>query len=403
MEPVSKPKRLIMIGGWTDIYKKANICGISVTLVQEKQKITMEDMEYIDQLYTFQLDDPILPELFALLHAKEPFDCVVSFQEFGLLTAAAIKEKLGLFGNPMEPVLLTRDKHRMRDVMDKHQFPSLPYSIVTSEQDVTGFIRKQGLPVILKPVYGSGSFQIYKISESAQIPQAIKSIKEVYKREEILVEKFIEGKEISVEGFTWDGKHTMIAVTDKFTTGAPHFVETGHNMPSSLPESIQSAARQLAFDFMDLIGHKFGPSHTEIMVSDGHLYIIESHTRTGGDYIFEMVNQVYGFDMFLETLKGFAGINPNTEPASMEAAAAIRYLKLEDGWISRVEGIDSARQIPGVLKCDISLQVGQRVKSFCKSSERNGSVLARGESMEAALNSIHAALNTISIEVSESV
>lgn len=391
--------RMIMIGGWTDIYKKAKACGLNVTLVQEKSKIKCEDLGYIDELITSSLEDPILLDLFETLHQRKPYDCVVSFQEMGVLMAAQLKEKLNLPGNPKFPVLMTRDKAKMRAFMQENAFPSVPYAVVSEAADVLAFIGQHALPVILKPSYGTGSAQIHKITEASQVGPALEQIHGAYSGGEILVEKFIEGTEISVEGFTWNGKHTMIAVTDKFTTGAPHFVETGHNMPSSLPIEKTEQAKRLSAALLDLVGHQFGPSHTEIIVAEDGMYVVETHTRVGGDYIFEMVERVFGFDLFSQTFNGFLSGQPNLVNGFTGNAAAIRYLRLPAGKVSKMEGADEIAAIPGVVKCQIDAQVGQPTKPFTKSLERNGFILAQGRTPQEAVEVIEQGWSRLRIEV----
>lgn len=390
-----------MIGGWTEIYQKAQAAGLAVTLVQEKSKVKPEDLAYVDELITSSLEDPILLELFDILHRDRPYDCVVSFQEMGVLTAAKLKERLNLPGNPLFPVLTTRDKGRMRAYMKERQFPSVPYAIVAAAADVLGFIDEVELPVILKPSYGTGSAQIYKITEVGQIAPALEQIQAAYSGGDILVEKYIVGTEISVEGFTWEGRHTMIAVTDKFTTGAPHFVETGHNMPSSLPSDKIEEAKLLAASLMDLIGHQYGPSHTEIIVAEDGMYVVETHTRVGGDYIFEMVERVFGFDLFTQTFNGFITGQPDLSNGFTGQAAAIRYLQLPPGEVSVLEGVDRLKQRPDVVRCQIDVEQGKPTKPFTKSLERNGFILAQGSTPEEAVRVIEQAWSDLQIEVVE--
>ncbi|MFC4102635.1 ATP-grasp domain-containing protein [Paenibacillus xanthanilyticus] len=396
-------KRMLMIGGWTDIYRKAHACGLAVTLVQEKSKIKFEDLAYIEELITAELDDPDLLDLFEVWHRKKPYDCVVSFQEMGVLTAAQLKEKLNLPGNPLFPVLTTRDKGKMRAFMKANNFPSIPYALVTEPADVLEFIDAHRLPVILKPSYGTGSAQIHKITEAQQIAPALQQIKSAYAGGDILVEKYIAGTEVSVEGFTWNGQHTIIAVTDKFTTGAPNFVETGHNMPSSLPAHIIEEAKHLSAALMDLIGHQYGPSHTEIIVAEEGMFVVETHTRVGGDYIFEMVERVYGFDLFTQTFNGFLSDRPNLDHGFTGKAAAIRYLQLPPGKVTALDGVDALGQQPGVVKYQIDVQQGEETKPFTKSMERNGFILAEGSTTAEAVEVIERGWSSLRIEVSQPV
>ncbi|AMX83170.1 hypothetical protein GS3922_05440 [Geobacillus subterraneus] len=394
-----KRKRMIMIGGWTRLYRKAVQCGFELTVVQEKDKIKLEDFNYIEQLITFSIDDLNVLDVIRILHQKQPFDCVVSMQEKGLLTAAYIQDMLQIKGNPIDPVLLTKDKVRMREHLVKHGLKSVPFKAITKVEDVVEFINRVGFPIILKPVYGTGSRQIHKITDLDQIQEALSSIQKEYDSNVVLAEKFMDGVEVSVESFTWDGKHTIIAVTDKMTTGSPYFVETGHCIPSSLPEKTILEIKYLTIEFLKSINHWMGPSHTEIIITDDGPYIIESHTRAGGDFIYDLVEMVYGVDMFTLLFEGLAGKIPKVKLKEDRGAAAIQYFNFAPGKITKIEGIEEVRKSPGIKKCQIDLEVGAEIKPFTNSSERYGYIIAEGRTKKEVLENIEAALGKLSIEV----
>lgn len=401
-------QRLIMIGGWTDIYDKAKACGFHLTVVQQKESIQPADLRLVDRLITAALGEKVVLELVTALHAETPFDAVVSFQEFGLLTAALLQERLGLRGNPLEPVLLTRDKCRMREHMRDKGVPSIPYARVSDAVQVTDFARRAGWPIIVKPANGAGSLQVHKLFGEEEVAPALAAIAADAKAADlirhdfpeigIIAEKFVEGPEVSVEAITWEGRHRILCVTDKMTTGHPGFVETGHTMPSALPADTLAAIAGLTADFLTSIGHRYGPSHTEIIVSADGPVIVESHTRTGGDRIFEMVELVTGIDMFGATLQGLAGSFPELQ-VKRQGGAAMRFLTLPQGRVTGIAGVEAARAAPGVVRCDIEIEAGDRTRSLQNSDDRPGYVLAVGDGAAQAHASALRAMAMLDIRV----
>lgn len=102
----------------------------------------------------------------------------------------------------------------------------------------------------------------------------------------VLIEEFAEGREYSVECISWDGEHHLLAVTKKYTTGAPHFIETAHLEPALLSQDILSRARDITFHALDSLQIKNGASHTELKIADdGSIKLIEVGGRMGGDCI----------------------------------------------------------------------------------------------------------------------
>jgi biotin carboxylase len=390
--------RMMMIGGWTEVFEKAKALGFHITLLQKKSSITARDFELVDQVITSDMDAPHVPALIRALHEIQPFDLVLSFQERGIYNAALAGEALKLFANPLKPVELTCDKGKMRQHLQAHGIPSIPYRVVASVPDVVEFGECHGWPIILKPVNGTGSRQIHKLERPEQVEAAFAAITAEFPAGVAIAERFVAGVEVSVEGFTWEGEHTILGVTDKITSGAPHFVETGHTMPSALPAATVEALVTLTTRFLSSIGHRYGPSHTEIIVSDSGPIIVESHTRTGGDRIFEMTTLAHGVDMIGATLEGFAGQMPRSTPRPA-TGAAIRFLILPEGRVSAVAGLEEARQSAGVVRCELDLVAGQVIRSPHNSDSRHGYVLAVGPTREAAVANVEAALRKIRIGI----
>lgn len=114
----------------------------------------------------------------------------------------------------------------------------------------------------------------------------------------MLAEEFLSGHEVSVEGFSQDGVHSVVAVTDKLLgEGGSGFIEAGHSVPARVDEAIRQGIVDLTGRLLDAVGLVEGPSHTEIMITDAGLRIIESHNRAGGDNIPELVRLAYGVDL----------------------------------------------------------------------------------------------------------
>jgi len=103
---------------------------------------------------------------------------------------------------------------------------------------------------------------------------------------DIIVEDFISGTEISVETISFEGRHYVVQITDKVSSGAPHFVELAHHQPSSrLSKSIQRKIYTMIPSLLDAVGFSDGASHIELKIDGEQIYLIEINPRGGGDYI----------------------------------------------------------------------------------------------------------------------
>jgi biotin carboxylase len=388
--------RVMMIGGWTDVYRKATARGFHLTVAQDREAVLPADIGVVDRLVTYPINDPVLVDLAETLHRAEPFDAAVSFQEHGLLNAALIAERLGIFGNPPAPVLLTRDKVRMREHLQGVGLAPVPHCDSPSITDIMAFGRQVGWPIIVKPREGSGSRQVSRVDGPAGVAEAVAEVLAVYPT--LIAEAFVVGPEVSVEALSWAGEHRVLAVTEKLTSGAPHYVETGHTVPARLPAGILDRIGKFTVAFLDAIGHRYGPSHTEVIAAAAGPVIVESHTRTGGDRIFEMVELVTGIDMFGATLSGFAGNFRWPEPGSGTAGgAAIRFFDFGAGMVTGYSGVGDAERSPGVVRVDNQLAAGKDLRELRMTDDRPGYLLATGRDASEAATRAEAALARIRV------
>ena len=153
-------------------------------------------------------------------------------------TVAYVAEKMGLVGNSYESAVRANNKYLMRESFSKADVPCPQYMVATPDTlntpTVLDGLREFQYPIIIKPSDRSGSLGVSKICAPAEYYPAIDKAMEVSFRHEAMIEEFIEGREISVEFISYQGHHYPLQITDKVTTGAPHFVELEHHQPSSL-------------------------------------------------------------------------------------------------------------------------------------------------------------------------
>lgn len=137
-----------------------------------------------------------------------------------------IASSMGLVSNTIEATRLSTDKHAMRDAFEKNGDPS-PKSMVVDK----GFcLVGSGLqfPIIVKPADRSGSRGITKLESADRFEEAVERAKSESFSGVVLAEEFFQGNEYSVEYISWKGKHYFLSITEKFTSGAPMFIEKGH-------------------------------------------------------------------------------------------------------------------------------------------------------------------------------
>jgi biotin carboxylase len=217
-------------------------------------------------------------------------------------TICYVAEKLGLISNSYPDALIATNKYEMRQCFEKHKVVSPKFHIV----DSVIFDRDFKYPLIVKPTDRSGSRGVTKVENRDELQNAIERAKKESFSDEVIVEEFVTGKEVSVESISWKGEHYILAITDKVTTGEPYFVELEHHQPSQLSLNIQEKIKLETLKSLTALNIQYGASHTELKITEqGEVYLIEVGARMGGDFIgSDLVQLSTGYDF----LKGIIQI-----------------------------------------------------------------------------------------------
>jgi len=198
-------------------------------------------------------------------------------------TICFVAEKMKLISNTFNSSFASTNKSEMRNAF-KNGNCSIPKFLETDAIDVN--VKDFKFPLIVKPVDRSGSRGVTKVMLENESSEAIQyAIKESFCKKAI-IEEFIDGVEVSVETISYEGEHTILAITDKVTTGAPHFVELAHHQPSKLSREIQEKIKTETIKCLNALNINFGAGHSEFKITPtGDVYVIEVGARMGGDFI----------------------------------------------------------------------------------------------------------------------
>lgn len=264
--------------------------------------------------------------------------------DFGNYAVNYIADKLGLPGNSMDCTLKSTNKHLMRKAFEENGDPS-PYSVIVDENTDLSAI-KLTYPIIVKPTDRSGSRGINKLESSEGLEEAVRTaISEGFEKK-ALVEEYAEGQEYSVEGISYNGVHHILAVTLKYTTGAPHFIETGHMEPAPLEREMFQKVVDTVTHALDSLGVKNSASHSEIKIDkDGNIKIIEIGSRMGGDCIgSDLVYYSTGIDFVRCVIQVACGIEPDLTPVREPIKVESRFMFTEDD-VKEMEALKKADKI----------------------------------------------------------
>lgn len=256
----------------------------------------------------------------------QPAGVISIASDLAALTVNYVSEQLELTGNGMESALLATNKYEMRKAFEQNGDPS-PRNY-RSDEITDALIEQMKFPLIVKPVDRSGSRGITKVNSKEELEEAIRIAEEYSFDKKAMVEEFVEGEEYSVEYISYRGMHTFLAMTKKFTTGVPHFIETGHMQPAKVDAATLEQVKAIVEHALDTLKIKNGASHSEIKINaEGQIKIIEIGGRMGGDCIgSDLVKISTGYDFVNMVIDVACGMKPVFEKVDEPAIAKISFV-----------------------------------------------------------------------------
>lgn len=312
-------------------------------------------------------------------------------------TVAAVAKECGLVGIDEDTAIKATDKSEMREALRFAGVPVPKFYRVSNRDEFSAAVEQMTGAFMVKPADSSGSRGIMKVDNKDEAKDAYEYTKRFSRNGIVLVEECMIGPEVSVETLAIDGEVYVIQITDKITTGAPHFVEMGHTQPTRL--DCVDEIKKVAIAANKAIGIKNGPSHTEIIVTEEGPKIVELGARLGGDCITtHLVPLSTGMSMIEACIKIALGETPDINP-KWNKGSAIRYFQQHAGVIKKIEGLEEAEMLPGVVQVSVVHGVGEEVTEITNSGSRIGFVIAQGENAGDAADKCEASLNLVKVNV----
>lgn len=251
--------------------------------------------------------------------------------DLAVLTVSYVAEKMGLTGNGIEYSNITTNKYLMKKALMQNKVPSARFKVadLTSVPDITDM----NYPLIVKPTDRSGSRGVTRLNSAKDdLNEAVTRAVDQSFEKRAMVEEYVFGKEYSVECISYEGKHTMLEITEKFTTGDPHYIETGHMEPAVLTPSQRKLIEDTVYKGLDALGIRYGASHSELKIKGDQINIIEIGARMGGDMIGSaLVKLSTGYDFVKAVIDVSLGRCPERYEGSVGNTAAIRYIMDDRG------------------------------------------------------------------------
>ena len=411
----TKPKRLLLLTSklgyqtrsFSDAAKK-----LGVEIVFATDRCHQLDDPWNDRAIAvhFEEPEPAAISIMDSLRGNEP-DGILALGDRSVITAAYVARGLGIFHNHPASVESCRSKEKMREAfrvsgLRTPAFRALP--IVPIPDAALSGVK---FPCVVKPICLSASQGVMRANNQAEFRRAVERLAHLLQSPELrasrdpeldrmIVEDYIPGKEVAVEGLVSEGVLRVLAIFDKpDPLEGPYFEETIYVTPSRLSREQQDAIAKCARDSARALGLIHGPIHAEFRVNGEEVWPLEIAPRPIGGLCARALR--FGAELIsLEELlvrhaMGFDGIEVEREAVS---SGVMMIPVPANGILERVEGEDEARKVYGITSIEITARLHDKIISWPEGSSYLGFIFARAEDpekVERALREAHAKLNFV--------
>ncbi len=350
-----------------------------------------------------QFDQPeAAVETLTRFAAHTPVQAILAVDDSAVVIAAQASARLGLPHNPPAAALAVRNKYHMRRRLAEGGAACPAFTLHHLTDDPQTAAAATTYPCVLKPLHLNGSRGVMRADSPAEFVLAWKRLARILTQaggpeaDKILVESYIPGVEVAVEGLLDGGKLHVLALFDKpDPLEGPFFEETIYVTPSRLPEAVQQAIADCTAQAAAALGLQMGPVHAELRVNEAGPWIVEVAGRSIGGLCAKTLR--FGPNVSLEALilRQAVGL-PLALNLPSEARGVMMIPIPEAGILKAVHGLEAAQAVAGIESVEITARLNQPVTPLPEGDSYLGFIFARGQSpaqVEAALREAHRRLS----------
>ena len=334
---------------------------------------------------------------------SHPLAAILAVDDSGTLLAARAAAALGLPHNYPAAALAARNKLVMRQMLHTGGVPVPAFHACTLADDPAHIAAQVRFPCVVKPLELSGSRGVMRANNAQELAAAIERLRRILLRlnpqpdQPFLVEDYIPGVEVALEGMLDNGELHPLALFDKpDPLEGPFFEETIYVTPSRLPTAVQQAIFARTAQAAAALGLRTGPIHAELRVNDDGAWLVEMAGRSIGGLCSRTLR--FGVDASLEELilRQAAGLGL-ANAVRQETASGVMMIPIpEAGLLRAVAGEEAAAAVPLIESVEITAPLHNPLVPLPEGESYLGFIFARGESataVEAALRAAHQQLH----------
>lgn len=331
-----------------------------------------------------------------------PISGVLTVGTDASMTVAAVANALNLPGIKFDDAEAATNKIKMRMRFKEFDVPSPAFLPVWSLSDAKKACKILGFPLVMKPSDNMGARGVIRINNANEVADAFRFAKSASPSGELIIEQFMDGPELSIDAIIYNGEVTITGVADRIIEYPPHFIETGHTMPSTLQPELLKNACDVMKQGIRALGLTTGAAKGDIKVTKNGAMIGELAARLSGGF---MSAYTYPLSSGVDLMRAMIEVALGEEPGNLEPVlnrvSIERAIIAKPGTVKKISGLDEALRVPGIEYIFLNIKEGDKVVMPTSNVEKHGNVIAVGDTLAEAEAAYSKCMGLLKIETTD--
>ena len=341
-----------------------------------------------------------------------PVDAVIPADDNTTVLAAMLAQQFGLPGNSPDSMRFCRNKYLFRHNLAQSGLPAPDFFQVPLRENPESLARRVRFPCVLKPLHLSGSRGVVRADSPAEFVEAFTRLRRLLQSREfvqkkepesgfILIEEYIPGREVAIEGLLSEGRLDILTIFDKpDPLEGPFFEETIYLTPTRETTAVQANISATLEHACRVLGLRHGPVHAEARLNDRGVVLLEVAPRTIGGLCSRIFEFSSGISLEVLVQRHALGEKVATGDLIRSPAGVMMIPVPGTGILTSIEGVDQARRVPGVAEVSITAEVMNMLVALPEGASYPGFIFARGATVGEVETSLRQAFAALHLEIS---
>lgn len=340
-------------------------------------------------------------------YSRQKIDGAITVGTDASMTVSAVANALGLPGIKYENAIAASNKIKMRERFREYNVAIPDFYKCWSFEDLKNAVKNLGFPFVLKPADNMGARGVMKVESEANLESAFLNAKNGSPSGELIAEEYMDGPELSIDALIYNGEIFITGIADRIIEREPYFIETGHALPSALPEKEINDGVDVFKRGIKALGIDIGAAKGDIKITKNGAKVGEIAARLSGGFMSAYTfPYATGINVIQNALDIALGNPPSSLVPTKKCYSIEQAIIPAPGIVKEILGVEEALALEGVKNVFFHVKEGDEVVIPKSNVEKAGNFIVVRDTREEAwevVRKVHKIINVVTTQKKDTV